>query len=163
MWQVGRYPVDKHFPGVKFYFAEEPDWTRDRTCGLCIVGRSPRQQLWIFKASWHPLMLGLLGYLCSRTICFLLCPGRPQQLPLASILIFILENRQRWHFPPWWWGSWWRAQGQKAFSAWWGTAACNSAMIKVSGYCSFVLYADCKRLMQGDLSSVGFAWQRMRL
>lgn len=29
----------------------------------------------------------------------LLPPGRHQQLPLASVLIFIPENRQRWHFP----------------------------------------------------------------
>lgn len=41
------------------------------------------------------------GWLGSQAVCIFHHPGRHQQLPLTSVLIFMLANRQRQHFQRW--------------------------------------------------------------
>lgn len=99
---AGRYPVDKQLPREAFYFSEDSEWTRERTLYhfVFVPWRSPCQQFCIFRASWNPHAgRGCLDPCAPGPFCFLLCSARHQQLPLASILIFIPENRQRWPFP----------------------------------------------------------------
>lgn len=112
-WEVARLPTGKWLPRVKFYFNLESDFvgTWERIYWICIwvygedglwllnpIVAIPMPTLQHLQCKLKPSGVGTLGYLSSRSICFLLCPGRHQQLPLTSILIFVLANKQRWHF-----------------------------------------------------------------